>query len=1632
MRNRFLTADYFTAGGSFQTLDFICLPLPHLPPPNNLSFSQDFLHSFHDIPVFSIPCKIDKLPIDHALSKFFSDVIPHVIDEVNFAEKEIGRSKENRMVLISEEHDVTTSDHSSRNIIEIAQFEIPEMDLSLLQAQKSAVQSQMEDLNILSQISVAECTTDMPTSELTLPNLLEIQQSVYSVEDISLEYTVEQKDDFLEDAGSFEGQLHFHNLQFPHFEVDEESLGIVRSIHMEDELIIFESIEPLQWTELDVVFSDGKELLSSIEFDLMKYLSDHCLAVQCLEVELHCSNFTSQMDFISVVEQPHCEEYSTFCQKKADGDVIGSMNPHAFEEFQFFDQDPSYFCEVFSDVANEIEAEACEFMFGETTNFRNFSELIVCHELTLMDDSFKSLPVPIISVHGRIRSLHSVVEQLLVHVESQSSSTSDSLYLDWHFVEEDNFGKYSSCRKILWEIDTCKIDASMYLIDSRKQIYNFILSKDCSNEPNWQDCKEMLNLPSTGVSMFRTSVDEKFSDSLHNHGDRKRLNRDVSPKTGIEKVPSFVESMSSDLEFFLNPRNYAMGKESKPADKSVDIITTCPVLFSNDAITTNACTVVQQQWNVRLHRVQLSDNILLLIDNFRKVFLALLESDTELRQSESQSLDRAGENLTLLCLPKEELMDRLKKKSSPSTYSAHNDDNIMLLMMLCAIKQMAFYLCYYGVHATYLYVDRLCRSLQCFKSRISCLYNLIKDAHERAEKEICEIHPSLSVVHEILETNLRSTTLKILIVSDRVFWWPLKRLLKSMKISYNELHHFSAHASQHVHEFMDSALKNMISSDCCLVSYEYVSASFPFHEFGLVLEYGGSNGSSIISAICPKLDGLPPLYFLKVELEDLSVSKALSGGVYISKNSEFKMDADIHSISTQIESKNKLEDLLNFVPIEETYNEGLDKDEDGVCSTMPVKSMSVAMESKQINSCKPFCHDIVIIVNTQNFEKDMVISRRSTYQRILALEKEGAQVVERDIDLPVDIIVSASICLSWYDGRNIGKKASAPDVAFSCLPLCVESIAANTLTSLSFAFSCCILIFEGEGNFLSGILESSDELYAAAASLGIDIQLFCSYSSEMTDEIILSCIEVGIKSHRGLCPKMPDSESLAESFLTAFPSINPLSAHAILSSGGTLVEFLELSDKGRIHALQKYQVPNESIALLSVTSRYGVREDSKSGMTDCSSSVSSAPDSETTQFRSASQKKLKYTHNLYDADEPPNDLFHMEPLKLFSDNLLHPPKASTSCDSWLPGSTEIFDESGKSSLSFDDKLFRHRQGLDTDMMLNSSTMSRFHDFPDAKDLKILDEMEKPTMAQIGVNYPRWRSGASATNNFSRKNTKASANLQETLIGEVIDIDDTPAFRNFSDRSPLLLDGEKDYAGRKSRMSKPSSGASKLRIFTDPVETDSASNAWVSGRDNRQSSREEIRERYDTVENKKNSFKCQKRPFQEDVTETNPHNSDQLSFQEKGPRNYGGTPLSNALHSTQPQQGSPWTIEFLNRIREKSRLRQQSLPCNLSPPRFNYSRNASKVTKRKSPSILEFYKYQGGSASEKIVKEKRQRSSSQRSNSSKNNKSLASSHPSLTPIDKRASRTLSFATNGNVGQSKLVWSDISSHTSNRRF
>ncbi|KAJ7974201.1 Protein SHORTAGE IN CHIASMATA 1 [Quillaja saponaria] len=533
-------------------------------------------------------------------------------------------------------------------------------------------------------------------------------------------------------------------------------------------------------------------------------------------------------------------------------------------------------------------------------------------------------------------------------------------------------------------------------------------------------------------------------------------------------------------------------------------------------------------------------------------------------------------------------------------------------------------------------------------------------------------HPSLTVIKEILQSNIKRSSLKALIVAEKFFWWSLKSLLLSLGLSFNEIKNF--HANQpdlcnNTVEFRNAEMKDLLASDCLLVSPEHVSAIFPFNKFSIILEYGGSYRSSRISYLSPSLVGLPHIHFLKV---DLGGSFKLCEGVEMPQDIEMLTEEE----SDCGRNNKKLKKQLNFCPQEDKYERRSSKAAGEVEDCSMVLPISPGMGSGQSH---------------QNMESSH------------GAEREGVQVVERDAVWPVDIIISSSICLVWYASGNIGKKATPINEACSCLPLCIDNIATNVLTMLSFTFSGCFLVFEGQTDFVLTVMESSDGLYAAAASLGIDLQLFFSYSSEMTNEIIVNCIKYATKLTRGLYPKMPE-----------------------------------------IFVLQKYNVPDESVALFSAFCRYGEREDSKSIMTDCSSSVSSGPDSDR------------------------NQICKFVPLE----GILDSSTISKSCNLRVSKDPGTSDDLGKASFSMND-LFGQRQGQDVAMMRNASRPTRTsYDSRSFNSSQITnDEMNKPCLSLNDklLAQNRILETAIMDKQLERNCVPKSQNLHEDISGEVIDL-----------------------------------------------------------------------------------------------------------------------------------------------------------------------------------------------------------------------------------------------------------------------
>ncbi|KAL5539358.1 hypothetical protein UlMin_044760 [Ulmus minor] len=1345
MQTRFQCGDYFVSSPieALETLAFFQFPVPQVSPSPPISTFSHLLLFFDSVVDVSIG--IEKLPIESTLSKFFSEILPQniEIDVLDFDADGTSASRENACfrsleTQISKESDVLneekrenqstcgsetvdievskkingrTVDEKCAQLYEVTQFETPELDLFL----ENASFFENEGVRILSEVREIENNSDMLKPGIATNYPYEVLKSVLSVEDITFEYQLEQKVHLLQGDSSLHDQILFNKITFPLLEVDEIVMENISSFPTEDILVsLFENTE-VQYCQKDDLDINEKELFGS-KCDIVELLSDPSLLSPRLgsvgSVLESLGNF-QEIDLISMVEISQIKMKSAF-EGAPDYSCFLSDGLVVFQEFQLLDVDSSQCFEVFFNEQTTYELETCDWMFNEPLNNESFNNLIVSHELTLVDDTFKSFPVPVLSDHEKLKSFYVIIEEKIADLKPQPLSALDGIYLDWHLLEEDKYSgnTYSDSENMLEDIGLQRVTFDWDFVGDRNLVYDFIFSDICANGLNIDENGESKEFLSDSAILTNIPVEVELAP---NNAERASL---------LFKTMS----ESSDLNYFLD--------------------------------TQKATT-----------------------------------------QRNSESVVRAVNN----------------NGTSPNVSPSNSDATV-------------------------------------YQAGIG-------------------------------ESNTMSA------LDENVNWEKL---------------------------FNCSPVEEKCSN-------------------------------------------------------------------------RFKEPTD----TLQVHSK-----------------------------PLPMPSFLFAKESNHIDHSMVSFPERLIIVNTQNLDKEMIISRRSTYQRMLGMEKEGTQVVERDLDIPVDVIISSATCLIWYDCRNIGKKATALDEASSCLPLCIENIATNVLTLLSFSFSSCILVFEGENIFLSTVMESSDGLYAAAASLGIDVQLFCSDSSELTDEIILSCIRY---APRGVYPRMPESETLAESLLTKFSSINPLTAHAILSSGGMLNEFLEWSRECRKSAIQKYNVPDESITLFGVLCKFGELEDSRSILTDCSSSVSSGTDSVRFNLNAASKRKRwKYDGDLEKSDMCMVDSVQFDPVNQFSKDYLDPsvvPKQRELFTSREPETSHEF----RKPRSYENILFGHEQVPEKAAMMNPSTVPKPDDFPMSKRPQIFNEVRNPGLSLNDMLCQKQGTDAAMLKHFGLHDINHSETLHEDQTGKVIDLEGCPGlgeeFYSIANSiSSLIPEIEKDATRNSKTAKRLSFDNSRWPTFPISSKIDLGSNIWNS------------------VNDKKNSAqvganRCSNADLGGDFLPINHHsklfddgfkhryarNSKELHFQEES-SNYGGTPLSNAVNFASQQQKTPWTMEFLNRIREKSRLHQQSVPCDTSIPCFGGSGNISKVTKRRSPSILEFFKYQGGSTKRKVPEAKKQKQSAQSSSSSKDERTSASNLATMTPADKRARKTLSFAINDSGRQTKLVWND----------
>lgn len=639
-------------------------------------------------------------------------------------------------------------------------------------------------------------------SDIILQNSKDIQEQIYSVDYISSDYFTENNTSVAENECFRKNQPWFKDARFPLLEVDEVNLSELSSLSVLDKVFtVLETIEPQDTNAGSSLIINSKELIGSKDYDLLDILSTDCYLNKSgqSDVVVVPQDESSEMDIVTILEISHAEENFQFEQQ---GKVAV---PVTFEEFQILDVDISDVFDIFLCLQKAIEPEICYGMFSKEMNFKNFDELVVSSELAFTDDAFKSLPTPILHDYEMIRSLDLIYEDVLSKIKPQSLSASNDIYLPWNLLEERN---HNHCGYPFEEIVTCNIDFKWESSEGDKWVYDFIFSEDAFCEPLVEKCTE----PFYGIS----TLDEHASVNT-SHGSletpfQKTGARDYGGDDNAKKATLLFKSMSAfdDLTFFMDPQKAVIednletrAEASKTANHkfmSIDSKASCisggmhPNLKTEEMI---------------LHSVCPSENILALVGDFVKSYLTLVKDESE-------------DKLKLLSISKGNLIDCIRKANVYNTQLA--DDKTFTFALLLAIKQMTWYMCFFGIHVTYLYLNKLCRSSNPMKLGLHTLYSAVETEHKSDETNVTRLHPSLAVIQGILQSEFAQGNSKALLLAEKVFWSSLKRLLTFMGLSYSELNSPSPSGNRpNVHDatgFKTVELGFLPISDCLIISYE--------------------------------------------------------------------------------------------------------------------------------------------------------------------------------------------------------------------------------------------------------------------------------------------------------------------------------------------------------------------------------------------------------------------------------------------------------------------------------------------------------------------------------------------------------------------------------------------------------------------------------------------------------------------------------------------------------------------------------------------------------------------------------------------------------------------------------------------
>ncbi|OAE30513.1 hypothetical protein AXG93_424s1060 [Marchantia polymorpha subsp. ruderalis] len=510
------------------------------------------------------------------------------------------------------------------------------------------------------------------------------------------------------------------------------------------------------------------------------------------------------------------------------------------------------------------------------------------------------------------------------------------------------------------------------------------------------------------------------------------------------------------------------------------------------------------------------------------------------------------------------------------------------LTALHALRYTALNLCTYGIQVAHLYLENLFHRISFLEELILNSRVELEDAYNKVERGIYQDHPKLEHLEKILKE--RGPSHKILLVADRRAFFTLFRKLLSSGCNPYQIDRKEQYLLRgKLHPDFKTKLTEEINdslrfSNCLLVPCAYITDSFPIENFTMVIQYAGCANDASVEDVLRR--GNCEQHILEVHLYPDEVKFAIIHGT-----APIADDGNHQAQDRLSEKILKILEPTDNSPYQS--DSGLAKMSEVSPNANDVTACNVKVEATPCSSINGYVTqdnrnsnesgqptrrecDMTIVANVSEQSEHKLAERRGLYQKILCLEKNNIQFVEREFRLPVDLVLSPATCLVIYTWQILQKLVQKVDSKQISLRNEIETI----LKAISFSYQNCILIFEGPTDFTSAVLDVLCDIQAIAIFFGLHVQWFTSDGLEVTDKIVMKSIEAARQSKLlEAYPAMTEAPTIAEAFLTEFPSVNPLTAHAVLSSGCPLRTFFSVTLDQQFALVEGFGVPKHSLEL---------------------------------------------------------------------------------------------------------------------------------------------------------------------------------------------------------------------------------------------------------------------------------------------------------------------------------------------------------------------------------------------------------------------------------------------------------------------